>query len=105
MRHVPPGPSWHPAADQLTGTESYGTPGGPTDSFAWSVQWADSDAGEFLFALGDCSKWLVAERDQVIGWYDNGMRTMMCSSNGATQARWYPSAELLECKVNKAEKF
>jgi hypothetical protein len=60
------------------------------------VQWADSDAGEFLFALGDCSKWLVAECDQVIGWYDNGMRTMMNSSNGATQARWYRRSAILE---------
>mmetsp|Transcript_122259 Transcript_122259/g.280045 ORF Transcript_122259/g.280045 Transcript_122259/m.280045 type:complete len:582 (-) Transcript_122259:229-1974(-) len=91
VRHVGPGNSWHPATDQLTGSSVYGTPSGPTSSEAWSVKFNVDDVEEFLFSTGDCQKWLVAEKDAVIGWYSNDPRQIQSSSLSATPytAKWY----------------
>ena len=92
MRHVPAGNTWHPARDQLTGTEAYGTPCGGQCAEAWSTRWEASKVGAFLFATGDCSKWLVAESSEVTGgWYANQPRQVMASSlnTDAHKVRWY----------------
>lgn len=48
MRHVPYGTKWHPATDQLRGTEVYGNANDPSEPF--SVQWdsTDFDAVSYL---------------------------------------------------------
>ena len=40
VRHVPAGNTWHPAKDQLDGTEEYGSPS--DDTTAWSIKWDKS---------------------------------------------------------------
>ena len=47
---MPAGDTWHPATDQLDGTNDvYGTEGG---AGAWTVKWNDADVKEFMFATG-----------------------------------------------------
>jgi len=92
VRHVPPGNRWHQASDSLEGTEEYGTEG--DDTAAWSVIFDSKveNYAQFLFATGDCEKWLVANRDDVVGEnYANSPRQIQASSTSDTPyvARWY----------------
>ena len=95
VRHVPAGNVWHQATDDLAGTDVYGTEG--VDSAPWSVNFASKlPAGctysEFLFSTGDCTKWLAATTDAVIGEsYKNALRPILASSDNASNysARWY----------------
>jgi hypothetical protein len=91
VRHVPAGNSWHPATDQLRGTDVYGAPDGPLSSHAWTTAFSTTPFNEFLFATGDCAHWLIATRDSVMGWYANGVRPIKMSSKSASPhgARWY----------------
>ena len=67
VRHVPPGNEWHPATDNLAGTDVYGDLS--NDSLAWSINFEDAvkNYNQFLFASGDLSVWLIATVDAVIG--------------------------------------
>jgi len=67
VRHVPFGNEWHPATDNLAGTDVYGDPN--NDSLAWSINFKDAvpNYNQFLFASGDGSVWLIATVDAVIG--------------------------------------
>ncbi len=121
VRHVPAGNLWHPATDSLKGTDVYGTEG--DDSAPWSVNFADKlptgyTYDRFLFATGNCGKWLVATVDAVIGTaYSNEPRQVIesgvcinrptdanigenrnnqerppirsCEKNGYYMAKWY----------------
>jgi len=95
VRHVPAGNVWHPANDELAGTDVYGTE--CVDSAPWSVNFASKlPAGctysEFLFSTGDCTKWLAATTDAVIGeTYGSASRPILASSDNASNysARWY----------------
>jgi len=93
VRHVPAGPTWHPAADELVGTAVYGDPSqGPASSSAWSIKFDDDDFDQFLFATGDEAKWLIAAKGQVVGdFYNNAKRDIIKSSSSDQpyQARWY----------------
>ena len=73
----------------------YGTEG--ADSAAWSVSFTSKVPGynHFLFATGDCSKWLVATTDSVVlGYYSNADRPILASSDSSTpySAKWYNRA-------------
>ena len=52
VRHTPAGNKWHTAKDQLRGTDSYGTPSGPTSDEAWSIPFDNEKFNQFLFATG-----------------------------------------------------
>jgi hypothetical protein len=84
---------WHPATDQLRGTEVYGTPS--TDKLAastFSIKFDDIPFSEFCFASGDETIWLRATKFAVNGeWYNNALRDIISSSKNASpyQARWY----------------
>ena len=56
VRHVPAGNTWHPATDQLKGTDVYGD--STNDGVAWSKKFSDVPFDQFMFATGDGSKWL-----------------------------------------------
>mmetsp|Transcript_29544 Transcript_29544/g.43581 ORF Transcript_29544/g.43581 Transcript_29544/m.43581 type:complete len:288 (-) Transcript_29544:88-951(-) len=90
VRHVAAvSDGWHPANDQLRGTDEYRFDG------AWSKNFEKEVSGynEFLFAFGDRSKWLVATKESVTG--DNYADTSRCiersslSPNSKHEARWY----------------
>ena len=74
MRHAPGGYStWHPATDNLMGTDVYGDSStGPMSRSAWSIPFegAVEEYDEFLFSSGDCSSWLIAKKEEVIGSHD-----------------------------------
>jgi hypothetical protein len=89
VRHLPPtSTTWHPATDDLTGTDTYGDPN--VDSSPWSVPFGSFD--EFLFATDDGVHWLMATKGAVIGsYYDNAKRSIIKSSVSSTtyEAIWY----------------
>lgn len=98
VRHVEAGNTWHPARDRLSGTETYG---GEGHDSSWSVSFASRvpNFDQFLFATGDCQKWLAADKDEVIGeYYANSPRRILASSTSDTpyHARWYNRAGALE---------
>merc|ERR1711962_1460490 len=81
VRHVPAGDKWHPARDQLRGTEKYGKPCGSTCDKAWSIPFDNDKFNQFLFATGDENKWLIAEKGAVSGdWYADTARMVVKSS-------------------------
>ena len=97
-------PAWHPATDSLAGTDTYGLDanGKPeSDDTPWSLEfanavptWGDNN-DEFLFATGDCKKWVVATKDAVIGEnYNLDGRTIKLSSTNKNTyvAKWYNRA-------------
>ena len=99
VRHVPAGNRWHKAKDQLKGTEAYGTPCGATCAKEWSIKFHKEPFDQFLFATGDEKKWLIADKDAVVGgWYANGQRTIYKSSTNpkSYKARWYRRSGNLE---------
>lgn len=97
--------TWHPATDSLAGTDTYGLDanGKPeSDDTPWSLEfaiavptWGDNN-DEFLFATGDCKKWVVATKDAVIGAnYDISVeRTIKLSSTNKNSyvATWFNRA-------------
>ena len=92
VRHVPAGSKWHKATDQLRGTEVYGTPCGATGATEWSVEFDNKDFDQFMFATGDLEKWLIADKDEVIGsYYSHAPRKIAKSSTNANpySAKWY----------------
>jgi hypothetical protein len=100
VRHVKAGRTWHPATDRLSGRDEYGTEGWEDSS--WSVRFSPKvpNYDQFLFATGDCQKWLAADKDQVVGgYYTNSPRRILASSHrqfGPYQARWYNRRGVLE---------
>lgn len=93
VRHAPAGNRWHKATDQLKGSDVYGNPSvGLTGNTEWSIRFDTTPFTEFLFATGDCQKWLISAKDQVNGgYYSNVPRTILKSSTRATNytAAWY----------------
>ena len=71
MRHLHKGDiKWHPATDKLEGTSVYGDPS--DDSVAWSIKFDDIHFNQFMFANEYFTKWIVAEREEIIpkfNWY------------------------------------
>jgi len=66
VRYMPSGNTFHPANDNLAGTDVYGN---PIDmSKAWSVSFSTRNRNrlQFLFAFGNCDKWLIADADVVL---------------------------------------
>ena len=92
VRHVPAGNKWHKAQDQLKGTDMYGKPCGSTCDEEWSVPFHKEKFNQFLFATGDETKWLIADRNVVTGyWYANKPCRIYKSSTSSTSytAKWY----------------
>ena len=92
VRHVPAGGRWHKATDQLRGTEVYGSPCGATCNQEWSVKFNTEKFNQFLFATGDESKWLIADKNVVTGgYYSNNPRLILKSSTNprSYKAKWY----------------
>ena len=85
------GSAWHPATDQLAGTEAYGDACGPTASCTFSTAWSGSKFTHYLFATGDLQHWLIAERCQAecTFYSDEGQneRTILKSSLSASPYR------------------
>jgi hypothetical protein len=64
VRHVSSiSTAWHPATDQMSGTDVYGTydptVSGATTTENFSIEFASKNCEKFLFATADLSQWLV----------------------------------------------
>ena len=68
VRHVPAGLKWHQATDQLRGTEEYGNPtNDQTAPEPFSIKFDETEFDQFLFSTGNCEKWLIADKNEVVG--------------------------------------
>ena len=57
-RRVAKGTTWHPATDELRGTDSYGrAPTNPTAGPTGTINWDFKKVQYFLFSTGDFSEW------------------------------------------------
>lgn len=67
VRRVKQGAEWHPATDNLQGTDVYGNAAVDYElsDLTFSVRFVDDDFDEFLFALGDFSRWMVVKKEQI----------------------------------------
>ena len=105
VRRVASPNQWHPTFDNGTGTQaSYGMPSyidninntiDVQGNSTWSFEYSDSTIvtwNQFLFATGDCSKWLVTTPSQVNGeYYNNQDRCILSSSQSGEPyyTKWY----------------
>ena len=91
MRRVKPGNAWHPAKDQLRGTEVYGSPDKYDADATFSVRFDKSPYDEFLFATGDLKHWVWCTSGAVYGEYANQPRPVIGSSANTAphEIRWY----------------
>jgi hypothetical protein len=92
VRHTATGGNWGPWTDQLSGGVVTGDP--DNDGASWTVNFDNAVPGwnRFLFATGDCTKWLEATKDSVIGgYYSAAQRPILRSSlnDYAYSAEWY----------------
>merc|ERR1712003_481320 len=86
------GEAWHPADDELAGTEAYGEPVCSTCDGTFSIPFNDMDYTHFYFESGDSEIWLVTTVDSVIGeYYADSPRPLIASSKqcDAYTANWF----------------
>ena len=94
VRHVSSDHSgWHPATDDCSGSDAYGTYDYDAQSSnTYSMQFNTMEYNQFLFAFGDCSSWLVTTKFEAIGEYysyDNRCILNSSDSNLPYAAQWY----------------
>ena len=59
-RRVEQGTKWHPANDDLRGTDKYGNPPtNPRTGPTGTMQWKYNQVQYFMFSTGDFSEWYV----------------------------------------------
>ena len=56
---LPAHKKWHPATDDLAGTDSYGTKGDD----AWTIPWSSTTFTKYLFSTVDHNYWMVSTPD------------------------------------------
>ena len=85
--------AWHPATDNLRGTESYGTVSSWEDDTTWSASWSFDNDGftQVLLALTDFSYWLVVDSSTLFQYGAPLEATILASSASSNQtfAQWY----------------
>jgi hypothetical protein len=90
---APKSKAWFAATDNLAGTDEYGDPGLGLGA-SWSIPFdtAVPNYDEFLFLTGDCERFIVSKKNQVVGEnYDlETTRSIVRSSISTTtyQAKW-----------------
>lgn len=86
VRRVAPGGGWHPATDNLYGSQAYGSPTlaerfDPTADKTWSVDWSSWDVDEIMLAHGTMHHWLITTPEAIHGDYSNAARSVIKTSN------------------------
>lgn len=94
VRRIMSGSYWHPATDSLTGTDEYGTfVENSTIDATFSRTFDDEidNSTQFLFAAGDCTHWLVANKSEVLDRNGYFLANIETASDdlGPHQAYWY----------------
>ena len=100
VRRVQQGTSWHPADDQLRGTDVYGTY--PSDlrnadraQATFSVAFADIDWNQMLFESGDRSQWLIMDKKEI-----EDCDAIVASGIDRPWEPWRPSVRLSSATVD-----
>jgi hypothetical protein len=100
VRRVKPGLTWHPATDNLKGTDSYCYPTNSEYCYAkdaltadvtWTLPFNTETYDEFLFTTGNCHTWLITTVNAAIGEkHTFGLREILQSSKSTTPytAKW-----------------
>jgi len=83
VRHVPAGDRWHPATDDLKGTDVYGDPKNMQEPF--SIKFYQDDFNQFLFEDEDLKYWLIVNKKELLGengekFYSNAKIPVIASS-------------------------
>jgi hypothetical protein len=70
VRRVRQGDTWHPATDELAGTDEYGIYGAATSDMTFSIPFGDNGRSnlvwdQIMFASGDMSMWLVLDKSEM----------------------------------------
>jgi hypothetical protein len=73
-----------PQTDKLVGTDMRGLSHTNPLGESFSVRFDEADFDEFLFATGDCQRWMIMKRTEVLGWYDNQNRLVIKSHTSPT---------------------
>jgi hypothetical protein len=92
VRRVKPGPSWHPATDELLGTDEYGTYCGErgaadhcdTSAATFSIPFGDHGRSsmvwdQIMFAAGDMSMFVILDKAE-----------MDACTEGTNDGQWFP---------------
>jgi len=102
-RRVAKGNKWHPATDELRGTDSYGSaPTNPTSGPTGTMKWNYNAVQYFLFSTGDFSEWMIMKRSVIDSKFGGPKaQQILCSSsyntprshkqyyrNGASEDPW-----------------
>jgi len=97
VRWMPSGNTFHPATDNLFGSDVYGNSNDM--SKPWSIRYETKSFDQFLFAFGDCDKWLIADAHVVLAdnW-DYAQRKIYKSSlhDYTYTAGWFKRAVAIE---------
>ena len=87
--------TWHPATDQLAGTDVYGTYDETytADPATFSIAWDCDDYSQVLLGLSDFSYWLIADEETIFT-IGSPMNASIVQSNAAPngpsyKALWY----------------
>merc|ERR1712216_268868 len=104
MGRVKKGNAWHPAKDQLRGTESYGTYNSdPTADVTWSIKFPHTTWTEMITAGGSLTNWVYQHTTQFWGNQETSsilMNAKSCAPIGKrTHIRSSGSVEKLSLKI------
>jgi hypothetical protein len=90
--------TWHPATDNLRGSDQYGTYADYRNDTTFTLTWKTSDVKMYLFALTDFSYWLVTKKAQIFEFGAPTSSTVLVSSASADsyEAGWYIREHNLE---------
>jgi len=73
-----------PYSDQLVGSAVSGKIHDNALGKAFSSKFDNIKFSQFLFATGDCSRWMIMTKSQVLGWYSNSLRNVVASHTRKT---------------------
>eukprot|EP00930_Biecheleria_cincta_P023948 TRINITY_DN17215_c0_g1_i1.p1 TRINITY_DN17215_c0_g1~~TRINITY_DN17215_c0_g1_i1.p1 ORF type:complete len:1489 (-),score=232.87 TRINITY_DN17215_c0_g1_i1:2869-7335(-) len=73
-----------PQTDKLVGTDMRGLSHTDPLGESFSVRFDEADFDEFLLATGDCQRWMIMKKTEVLGWYENQNRLIIKSHISST---------------------
>eukprot|EP01043_Picozoa_sp_COSAG02_P027199 COSAG02_NODE_1593_length_11778_cov_25.088792_6_plen_871_part_00 len=86
VRRVKQGDTWHPATDELLGTDEYGIYGDATSDSTFSIPFGDNGRSDLhwdkiMFASGDMSMWVILDKAEMD----------RCTDGHNKQGQWHPT--------------
>ena len=84
VRRVKQGDTWHPATDELAGTDEYGIYGSATSDTTFSIPFGDNGRSalswdQIMFSSGDMTEWVILDKAE-----------MDSCTDGTNDGEWHP---------------